>query len=232
MIKFFLAKGFLLALFLCLCAAHVQAQQPQLMPPPLPNVVPSPPPDPDTLPPPPQLQWDSLVPRDSGGEAGAVEAVVVPPPQPEPSIAPPPPPAVENPVPGAPDPSQLELAKPDVEVWRTQSESPQIPARVSNRLDQAYFTGTEPVALKVQFSPLAAGKIVYVKPGRGITLEPPLALLTVSSSGECLIQARFAEGLARSHIVFYCGAVKTVLPVVRASLATVVAAEEETGGGH
>ena len=102
---------------------------------------------------------------------------------------------VETPLPGAPDPAQMELAKPDVEVWRTESESPQIPPRVSNRLAPAYFTGTEPVVLRVQFSPLVAGKIVYVKPGLGITLEPPLALLTVSSSGECVFQARFAEGL-------------------------------------
>lgn len=158
-----------------------------------------------------------------------MDAVVLPPPQAEPSIAAPPPPAVENPVPGAPDPAQMELAKPDIEVWRTESDAPQVPTRVSNHLAQAYFTGTEPVVLRVQFSPLAAGKTVYVKPGRGITLEPPLALLTVSSSGECLVQARFAEGLPRSHFVFYCEGVKTVLPVVRGTLAQVEAAELGSG---
>jgi hypothetical protein len=82
----------------------------------------------------------------------------------------------------------------------------------------------------VQFNPQAAGKSVYVKPGRGITLEPPAAILTISSSGECLFLARMAEGITRSHIVFYCDSVKTVLLVMKASLAIVVAAEEETGG--
>ena len=216
-------------LILCLCAANLQAQQPYLELPPLPSVVPSPPPDPDTLPPPPPLQWDSLAPKETGGGITTLEIVDVPPPRPEPSIAPPPPPAVENPAPDAPDPAQIELAKPDIEIWRTESDAPQVPTRVSNRLAQAYFTGTEPVVLRVQFSPLAEGKIVLVKPGRGITLEPPVALLTVSSTGECLVQARFAEGLPRSHFVFYCEGVKTVLPVVRASLAQVEAAE--LGGG-
>jgi hypothetical protein len=139
---------------------------------------------------------------------------------------------VETPLPGVPDPAQMELVKPEVEIWRTESESPQIPPRVSNRLAPAYFTGNAPVVLRVQFSPLAAGKIVYIKPGLGITLEPPQALLTVSSTGECVFQARFAEGLPRSHFVFYCEGVKTVLPVIRGSLATVEAMEAETGGGH
>ena len=218
-------------LILCLAAANLPAQQADLLPP-LPPSNAAPPPETDTLPPPPALQWESLTPP-AVEEGGGVSATVdVPPPQLEAAIAPPPPPMVETPLPGAPDPAQMELAKPDVEVWRTESESPQIPPRVSNRLAPAYFTGTEPVVLRVQFSPLVAGKIVYVKPGLGITLEPPLALLTVSSSGECVFQARFAEGLPRSHFVFYCEGVKTVLPVIRGSLATVEAMEAGTGGGH
>lgn len=197
--------------------------------PPIPDVIPPPPPDPDTLPPPPQLEWAPLVPKDSGEAQGPAETVSVPPPEPEASIAPPPPPMVETPLPGAPDAAQIELAKPDVEVWREESENPQIPARQFNQLTQAYIAGTDPVVLRVQFNPLAAGKLVYVKPGPGITLNPSVTSMTVSSSGECIVSAQLAASRPRSHIVFYCEGVKTVLPVVRASLSVVVGAEGGNG---
>lgn len=220
-------------LIFCLGAANLRAQTLEMIPPPIPQVVPSPPPDPDDLPPPPQLEWSPLGPRDSGDPSnpqGAPE--YVPPPQAEASVAPPPAPVVETPVSGIPDPSAMELAKPDVEIWRDESQWPQIPARRSNQLDPAYVTGTEPVWLNVQFNPVAAGKKVFVKPGRGITLDPPASVLTVSATGECVVLAQIAEGLARSHIVFYCEGVKTILPVLQASLAKVEEQEALTGGGQ
>jgi hypothetical protein len=221
-----------LLLILCFGAANLPAQEQSIILPPIPSVLPPDPPDPDTLPPPPQLEWEALAPPGSGGEGGTVESVPVPLPEPEAPIAPPQPPVEEVPLPGGPDPAEVELAKPDVEIWRPEGELPQIPARTSNRLAQTYVTGTEPVWLRVQFNPEAAGRRVFVKPGRGITLQPSEAVLTIPASGECLVLATLAEGLTRSHVIFYCGGVKTVLPVVRAPLATVIAAEVETGGGE
>jgi hypothetical protein len=144
-------------------------------------------------------------------------------------MAPPPPPILE-PVGGLPDPAEAELVKPDVEIWRQESESPQVPTRRVNRLDQAFVTGTAPVTLRVQFSPAAAGKKVYVRPGEGLNIGANDHVLTVSPTGDCLIAAQLAEDVSRSHINFYCEGVKTLLPVVRASLTTVVEAEE--GGGQ
>lgn len=227
-----LVRYSLLALLPCFGAANLRAQTLEMIPPPIPAVVPSPPPDSDDLPPPPQLEWSPLEPSDSGGLADAPLPGYVPPPQTEASVAPPPPPVVETPVSGIPDPATMELVRPDVEIWRGDSQWPQVPARRSNQLDPAYVTGTEPIWLRVQFDPLAAGKSVYVKPGRGITLDPPVTVLTVSASGECVVLAGIAEGLVRSYIVFYCQGVKTVLPVLSASLATVEAQEALTGGGH
>lgn len=201
-----------------------------MVPPPVPEVLPPPPPDPDTLPPPPQLQWEPLVPKGSEERGAPAEVAVAPPPDPEPSIAPPPPPFIETVVPGLPDQAELELLKPDVEIWRQESQSPQVPARQINRLQQAFVTGTEPVTLRVQFNPAAAGKQVFVRPGRGLSIGTNDAVLTVSTAGECLVTAQLDEGVDRSHIIFYCGGVKTVLPVSRASLATVIQAEE--GGGQ
>jgi hypothetical protein len=217
-------------LSLCLGAANLPAQESSMIPPPIPLVLPPEPPDPDTLPPPPQFEWAPLGSKGEDEGGGGVVAFVSPP-LPEPSMAPPPPPMIETALAEMPDPAELDLAKPDVEIWREASDYPQIPARTSNRLAQTYVTGTEPVWLRVQFNPQAAGKSVYVKPGRGITLEPPAAIQTISSSGECLFLARIAEGISRSHIVFYCDSVKTVLPVMKAPLATVIGAEEATGGG-
>jgi hypothetical protein len=81
----------------------------------------------------------------------------------------------------------------------------------------------------VQFAPAAAGKQVYVRPGRGLSIGANDAVLTVSPAGDCLIAAQLLEGVSRSHIIFYCEGMRTVLPVSRASLATVVEAEGEGG---
>lgn len=197
--------------------------------PPIPSVIPPPPPDPDTLPPPPQLQWEPLVPKGAEAQGSVADSVDAPPPDPEPSVAPAPPPVIEPIVPGLPDPAQMELLKPDVEIWRQQSESPQVPTRQINRLDPAFVTGTEPVTLRVQFSAAVAGKKVYVRPGRGLSIGSNDGVLTVSSAGECLLGAQLDEGVDRSHVIFYCEGVKTVLPVYRASLATVIQAEGEGG---
>lgn len=125
----------------------------------------------------------------------------------------------------------MELVKPEVEIWRNGSLNPQIPSRQLNRLKAAYITGTEPVWLRVQFDPLAGGKKVFVKPS-GITLDLPVAMMTISQSGECLFLAQLEENVFEGHIIFYCEGVKTVLPVLRASLAKVEEKEAESGGGQ
>jgi hypothetical protein len=218
----------LFTLVLCLGLDHARAQELEMRAPPIPDVIPTPPPDPDTLPPPPQLQWDSLTPKGAEDQGALVEAAPVAAAEAEAPMAPPPPPVTE-PVGALPDPAEAELVKPDVEIWRQESESPQVPARRTNRLDQAFVTGTAPVTLRVQFSPAAAGKRVYVRPGEGLSIDANGAALTVSPAGDCLIAAQLAEDVSRSHITFYCEGVKTVLPVVRAALSTVIQAEEEGG---
>ena len=196
--------------------------------PPIPSVLPTPPPDPDTLPVPPQLQWDSLTPKGAEDQGTLVDAVPVIAAEPEAPMAAPPPPAIEPIVPGLPPAAAVELVQPDVEIWRQQSESPQVPTRRSNRLDQAFIAGTDPVTLRVQFNPAAAGKEVHVRPGSGVSIGTT-GVLTVSATGECLVAAQLDEDVSRSHIIFYCEGVKTVLPVVRASLTTVIQAETEGG---
>jgi hypothetical protein len=222
---------FLFSLLLFACPANAPAQEPTPLLPPIPAVMPPEPPDPDNLPAPPQVEWQSLNPKGEE-EITPAEPIDAPAPQVEVTVPPPPPPIVEIPLSVGPSATEIELAKPEVQIWRQESESPQIPERSSNKLDQAYVTGTEPVWLRAQFDTRAAGKSVHVRPGWGMTLNPPGAVLTVSENGDCLVLAQLAQGVNRSHIIFYCQGVKTVLPVVRASLETVIEAEQETGGGH
>jgi hypothetical protein len=219
-------------LILCLGAASVPAQEPGMILPPLPTVYKEPPPDPETLPPPPQLEWAPLGPGDSVGEPGAVVASPVPPPEAETPMAPPPPPMEEVPQPGGPDRAEMELGKPDVEIWRAESEWPQMPARTSNRLDYAYVTGNAPVWLRVQFNPAMGGKSVRIKPGPGLTLDPPGAFQVISPNGECLVLAQVGPEVTRSHVIFYLEGMKTVLPVARATLQKVEQAEALNGGGE
>jgi hypothetical protein len=229
MLRFVHTSFVFLGLCLFLSPANAPAQQPTPALPPIPAVMPPEPPDPDNLPAPPQLEWQSLNPKDEG-ELAPAEPIDAPAPQAEPSVAPPPPPIVETPLSVSPTAVEIELAKPEVQIWRQESELPQIPVRSSNKLDQAYVTGTEPVWLKAQFDTRAVGKGVHVRPGRGLTVNPPGAVLTVSENGDCVVLAQLAQGVNRSHIIFYCQGIKTVLPVVGASLETVIDAEQQTGG--
>jgi hypothetical protein len=222
-------RCFLFTLFLCLGWATARAQELEMVAPPIPEILPPAPPDPYNLPAPPELQWDSLTPKGSEEEQPPGEVIYVPPPATETAIAAPPPAMLEIPLPGIPDPADLERAKPEVEIWRPQSEWPQVPERRSNKLDLAFVTGTEPATLRVQFDPLLAGKSVYIRPGMGIALNPPAVTLAVPATGELIIVAQIAEGADRSHITFYCEGVKTVLPVRRAPLPVIIQAEEETG---
>jgi hypothetical protein len=233
MMKLSLSKSFLLALFLCLGAANVPAQEPQTIPPPPAIYYTVPPPDADTLPPPPQFTWDPLGPKDEGGAGNTVEQAIIPPPVADPVVPPPPPPIIETP--GERDPNAMELVRPEVEIWRGDSQWPQIPARFSNWLNPAYVTGTQPVTLLVQFNSAAVGRKVLVRAGLGITVDATGSAPTITANGdhgEYFVQAQLAQGFNRSHVNFYCDGVKTVLPVVRASLATVEQVEEETGGGN
>jgi hypothetical protein len=225
MTRLFQTSVFFVAVLLFLPPAKMRAQQPA-MPGPVPELASSPPPEPETLPPPPPMEWQPLGPKGSDDVGSGDVTVIATKPEPEASIAPPPLPLVETPIPGV-DFTKLELAKPEVEIWREDSEWPQKPQRHSNRLETAYIAGTAAVWLKVQFAPEAAGKLVSARPGPGITLQPPEGIFTVSSSGECIVLAQLQESVVLSHINFLCEGIKTVLPVSRATLATVEAKEAE-----
>ena len=118
------------------------------------------------------------------------------------------------------------------EVWRAESEFPQMPTRQGAQFDQAYITGPEPVLVRLQFDPLAAGSAVVVKPGPGVTVTPPETEFYVEPTGECVVSVALDGSFLRSDMNVYCMGIRTKVPLARASLAEVVAEEEATGGAR
>lgn len=150
-------------------------------------------------------------------------------PNPLPSLSPPRLPPTLRPV-SRPDTAEVQRLTPQVQIWRAQALLPQIPQRRGNVVEPTYVTGTEPVALRLQFDRRAAGEKLLVIPAKGVVLSPPDSVLTVSSTGECIVSVQLVEGAYRGHIIFYCHAVKTIVPVYRASLSKVLRQETATGG--
>jgi hypothetical protein len=117
-----------------------------------------------------------------------------------------------------------------VEVWRPESSSPQKPVRRGRRFELAYVIGTQPVVLRLQFHPLAAGKAVIVKPGPGVTIDPPETEFYVGNNGQCVVSVRLDGSFLRSDIAVYCIGVQTKLALARASREVVEAEEAKTRG--
>ena len=202
-----------------------------MVPPPIPAIAAEPPPDPETLPPPPALEWAPLVPAAPAQSANPPQALAIPAPQPEDELPPPPVPATLSFVPGAQG-EPLEKGTAEIEVWREASESPQMPARHGAQFKETYVTGTEPVVVRLQFDPLAAGKIVIVRPDPGTTVIPPGTDFEIGPTGECVISVALAQNCRMSRVNVYCDGFRTALPLSRAPLAVVQAHEALTEGGQ
>jgi hypothetical protein len=230
MLKFSLLRSLLLTLFLCLPAANLPAQEAELEPPPLPDFATAPPPDPESLESPPSLEWEPLesVDPEQGTNLTPPEPFDVLPPEPEAPLDQPP---ISEVVPGK-DLDPEKTRPEESEVWREESEFPQMPTRLGAQFDRAYITGPEPVLVRLQFDPLAAGSAVVVIPGPGVTVDPPETEFYVGPTGECIVSVALDGTFLRSDMNVYCMGIRTKVPLARASLAEVVAVEEATGGGR
>jgi hypothetical protein len=116
-------------------------------------------------------------------------------------------------------------------VWRASAQTPQLPARRGNYVAPAYVADNQPVMVRLQFDPLARGKTVVVRPGRGVILDPPTEVLQVQPTGECVVALRLDEKAPRGHVTFHCNGFMTTLPLSRRSLASVQATENATAEG-
>jgi hypothetical protein len=142
-------------------------------------------------------------------------------------------PSAQPPAPPAPppDPIQIQRLTPIVEVWRAGALSPQVPIRRGRYWESVYIADNEPVMIRLQFDPLARGKTVVVRPGRGAILDPPTEVLQIRPTGECVVAVRLEENAPAGHITFHCGGLMTTLPLSRHSLARVQANENARAEG-
>jgi hypothetical protein len=85
--------------------------------------------------------------------------------------------------------------------------------------------------VRLQFDPLARGKTVVVRPGKGVILDPPTEVLQVQPTGECVVAMRLEPNASRGHVTFHCNGLMTTLPLGRRSLASVQANENATAEG-
>jgi hypothetical protein len=130
-----------------------------------------------------------------------------------------------------PSAAEIQQVTPLVEVWRANAQAPQVPARRGRHLEQAFIAGAEPVMLRLQFHPLAAGKYVLVRAGKGTILEVPNEILRIQPTGECIVALRLEESTPRGHVTFYCEGLTTTLSLARATPEFVAARETTVGGG-
>jgi hypothetical protein len=166
----------------------------------------------------------------SANPAGTRAPAPVPPPVSAAPALPAPPPRPE--VQPRRDVALIQRLTPRVEVWRPNSNRPQNPTRRSDngRSDPAFVTGAELVTIQLRFNPQSAGEKVRVIAARGIVLNPPQQVLTISAQGDCAFPAQLEERATSGHLIIYCRNVRTVVPLVRARAAVVQAQEAQAGG--
>lgn len=199
--------------------------------PPTPDLSQNPAPEPDALMQP-QLEWDAL---ETVPEAGPAPTPVPPEPvpAPEPESSPVPDPPIEPPTEGTdPNGPQIDKENSEVEVWRPESESPQMPARIGPDFDKAYVAGPEPVSLRLQFDPLGAGKIIQVYAGEGLTIVEPGSEVLLDSTGVGVIAVSLESAYPQSSLTVVCDGIESLVPIVAAPLALVVEKETETAGAQ
>jgi hypothetical protein len=119
---------------------------------------------------------------------------------------------------------------PTIEVWRANALLPQAPTRRGNYVAPAYIADNQPVMVRLQFDPLARGKTVVARPGRGAILDPPTEVLQIRPTGECVVAVRLEANAPRGHVTFHCDGLMTTLPLFRRSLASVQANENAKTG--
>ena len=86
--------------------------------------------------------------------------------------------------------------------------------------------------MRLQFQPVAAGKSVIVKPGPGVTVDPPLTELSIGATGECVVSVSLAGSFSQSDLTVYYAGARVTLPLARITPEVVAARETATKGGR
>jgi hypothetical protein len=154
----------------------------------------------------------------------------VPPEQPEQQLPPPASPVIAA-FSSEPDSAELQRITPQVEVWRAGASLSQKPPRQSHCTKPVYVANSQSVMIRLQFDPLASGKLVMITAATGMTLDSGEADLHVNPAGECIVSLHLDADVRQGHVTFSCDGLDTTVPFLRASQQMVEAQEAATGGG-
>jgi hypothetical protein len=153
---------------------------------------------------------ESTTPRPASTPAFPVPA---PNPAPPLSRATPPPPA---PMTKGPSPLYVQQLTPVVQVWRSNSLTPELPLRRGRYLSPILVAPSENVVVRLQFGAQASGKSVIVYPGPGVTINPSQQVYILPSTAECSMSVALGPSFLRGAVSFYCEGIITTLSLGRA----------------
>lgn len=225
---------FALALVLTL-PGQLSAQDPPplLAPPPIPSIQPDAPVAPSAADQP-AINWEPIDAPYGAPPPSSPDPIAVPPPNAEPDIPAASPPQADliDPVPDQYAGPNLEKDPSSTEVWRPQSEFPQIPLPLAGHFDTSWVADGNPVKIFLQFDPRTAGKMVIVRPDDGVSIDPPETEFTIGATGELIVTFSLADGYNHSAISIIVDGHRSIMPIARTTLPIVIQKEEETGGAE
>jgi len=203
--------GLVFWVFLLLRSAIV-AQDPSPTPiiPPVPRPTPVNPPSP-TIPP---TAIPSPAPPNPSPPPRSTPPFYIPAPNPAPTIARATPPA-PGPITGRPSALYLQHLTPLIQVWWSDSLTPELPVRRGKYLSPVLIAPSETLIVRLQFGPQARGKSVIVRPGPGVTINPSQQVFVLPPTADCAMSVTLGQSFLRGAIHFYCEGLTTTLPLGR-----------------
>ena len=171
----------------------------------------------------------------AGASAQTTQPAPIPPiPVPPPQLAcaaPAPPDYVDPPASPTSGPTLNEKTG-EIEIWRDTSVTPQVPERLPNQFKEALVVGNQPVALNLKFDPLAGGKVIFVSGTEGLAIAPAGGQVVIDANGEAIATVLLEQGFSNGVIIVSMDGRRTFMPVTRASVSEVEAAEAASGGAQ
>jgi hypothetical protein len=86
--------------------------------------------------------------------------------------------------------------------------------------------------VRLQFQLVPPGQSVVVKPGPGVTVDPPQTEVAIGATGECLLSVSLTGSFPQSDITIYYLGNRITLPLARVSSVPVAVTESTTKGGR
>jgi hypothetical protein len=109
----------------------------------------------------------------------------------------------------------LQQLTPEIQIWRADSLTPELPARHGKQAGPVAVGINEVVIVRLQFGLLASGKSLVVTASGGVVLDPPQPILAIQPSADRAISVRLSEGYSSGAIRFYCEGISTTLTLSR-----------------